>query len=197
MPLLNSRLRYGTVAMTLHWLIAAAILFNLCVGFYVAEIMSDDDPSQFGYVQFHKSVGLTVLVLSVVRLLWRIVNPVPPLPETLTPAMKVVARGTHYLLYFLVVAIPLTGWALVSSSPLGLQTSYFGLFHWPHIPFLAHLPRVQKKVLVHEFLAAHLYLAISAMALLALHVAGALYHQRHGDDVVRRMLPGARLAGET
>jgi cytochrome b561 len=197
MPLGNTRLRYGTVAMTLHWLIAAVILFNLCLGFYVAEIMSNDDPSHFGYVQFHKSVGLTILVLSVLRLLWRIVNAVPPLPETLTPALKVVARGTHYLLYFLIIAIPLSGWALVSSSPLGLPTSYFGLFHWPHIPFLADLPRAQKKVLGHEFLTVHMYLAISAMALLALHVAGALYHQRHGDDVVRRMLPGTRLAGET
>jgi cytochrome b561 len=111
--------------------------------------------------------------------------------------LKVVARGTHYLLYFLIIAIPLTGWALVSSSPLGLPTSYFGLFHWPHLPVLTDLPRVQKKVLGHELLAVHLYLAISAMALLALHVAGALYHQLRSDDVVRRMLPGARLAGET
>jgi cytochrome b561 len=111
--------------------------------------------------------------------------------------LKVVARGTHYLLYIFIIAIPLTGWALVSSSPLGLPTSYFGLFHWPHLPVLADLPRVQKKVLAHEFLAVHLYLAISAMALLALHVAGALYHLLRGDDVVRRMLPGARLAGET
>jgi cytochrome b561 len=196
MPLVNTRLRYGTVAMTLHWLIAAAILFNLCLGFYVAQIMSDDDPSHFRYVQLHKSVGLTILVLSVLRLLWRIVNPVPPLPDTLTPALKVVARGTHYLLYFLIIAIPLTGWALVSSSPLGLPTSYFGLFHWPHISFLADLPLVQKRVLGHEFLTVHMYLAISAIALLALHVAGALYHQRQGDNVVRRMLPGARLAGE-
>lgn len=197
MALSNTRLRYGAVAMALHWLIAAAIVFNLCLGLYVADILTDQDSSRFGLIQFHKSVGLTVLVLSLARLGWRLVNPVPPLPETLTPALKVVARGTHYLLYVLMIAIPLAGWALVSSSPLGLSTPYFGLFHWPNIPFLADLTRAQKAPLRREFLALHMYLAFSAIVLIALHVAGALYHQRQGDDVLRRMLPGTRVGGET
>jgi len=197
MPVSNTRLRYGAVAMTLHWLIAAAIIFNLCLGLYVANILTDQDPSRFGLLQLHKSVGLTVLVLSLARLCWRLVNPVPPLPDTLTPALKVLARCTHYLLYFLMIAIPLAGWALVSSSPLGLSTPYFGLFHWPNIPLLADLPRVQKVPLRHEFFALHASLAFSAIALIALHIAGALYHQMHRDDVLRRMLPGTRIVGET
>jgi cytochrome b561 len=197
MPLANTHLRYGGVAMTLHWLIAAAIAFNLCLGLYVAEILTDQDRARFGLLQLHKSVGLTVLVLSLLRLGWRIVNPIPPLPDTLTPTLKVLARATHYLLYFLMIAIPLTGWALVSSSPLGLPTPYFGLFNWPHIPFLPELSRAQKAPLRHEFFGLHMYLAFSAIALLALHVAGALYHQRQGDNVLRRMLPGTRVAGET
>lgn len=195
MPISNTRLRYGGVAMTLHWLIAAAIVFNLCLGLYVANIQTDQDPNHFAFIQFHKSVGLTVLVLSLFRLAWRVVNPVPPLPDTLSPGLKVLARGTHYLLYFLIIAIPLAGWALVSSSPLGLATPYFGLFHWPNIPFLADLTRAQKVPLRREFFGLHMYLAFSAIVLLALHVAGALYHQLNGDDVVRRMLPGTRVAG--
>jgi cytochrome b561 len=163
---------------------------------YVADIQSNQDPNHFPFIQFHKSVGLTVLVLSLLRLGWRLVNPVPPLPDT-PPAIKHLVHGTHYLLYFLMIAIPLAGWALVSSSPLGLPTSYFGLFHWPHLPFLAELPRAQKKVLSHEFITVHMYLAFSAIALLVLHVAGALYHQLHGDDVLRRMLPGTRIQGQT
>lgn len=197
MSLPNTPLRYGAVAMTLHWLIAAAIVFNLCLGLYVADILTDQDASRFGLIQLHKSVGLTILVLSLLRLGWRLVNAVPPLPDTLTPGLKVLARGTHYLLYFLMIAIPLAGWALASSSPLGLPTSYFGLFNWPHIPFLADLSRAQKAPLRHEFFALHMYLAFSAIALIALHVAGALYHHRHGDDVVPRMLPGTRVTGET
>jgi cytochrome b561 len=195
-PLGNTTLRYGNVAMTLHWLIAAAIVFNLCLGLYVANIQSDQDPNHFGFIQFHKSVGLTVLVLSLVRLGWRLVNPVPPLPDTLSPTVKVLARGTHYLLYSLMIAIPLAGWALVSSSPLGLPTSYFGLFHWPHLPFLSDLSRAQKAPLRREFFSIHMYLAFSAIALIALHIAGALYHQRRGDDVLHRMLP-TQVAGET
>ena len=193
----NTRLRYGSVAMTLHWLIAAAIVFNLCLGLYVAKILTDQDPSRFGLIQLHKSVGLTVLLLSLLRLGWRLVNPVPPLPDSLSPPMKVLARGTHCLFYFLMIAIPLAGWALASSSPLGLPTSYFGLFNWPHIPFLAVLPRVQKKMLSHEFFTVHTYLAFSAIVLLVLHIAGALYHQLHGDNVLRRMLPGTKVADKT
>lgn len=197
MAISNTRLRYGAVAMTLHWLIAASIIFNLCLGLYVADILTDQDPERFGLIQFHKSIGLTVLVLSLARLGWRLVNPIPPLPDTLTPALKVLARGTHYLLYFLMIAIPLAGWALVSSSPLGLPTPYFGLFHWPNIAFLADLTRAQKAPLRHEFFALHMYLAFSAIVLIALHVAGALYHQMRRDDVLRRMLPGTRIAGQT
>jgi cytochrome b561 len=197
MPLSNTRVRYGDVAMTLHWLIAAAIIVNLCLGLYVAEILTDQDPSRLGLLQIHKSIGLTVLVLSLLRLGWRLVNPIPPLPDTLTPGLKVLARATHYLLYFLIITIPLTGWLVVSSSALGLPTSYFGLFHWPNIPFLAELTRAQKRPLHHEFLTLHMYLAFSSIALVVIHVAGALYHLRQRDDVVRRMIPGTRVAGET
>jgi cytochrome b561 len=183
--------------MALHWLIALAVLLNLSLGIDMANFLGDNDPSRFTIIQIHKSIGLTVLWLSVLRLIWRIVNPIPPLPDSLGPGLKVLARGTHYLLYFLIIFIPLTGWALVSSSPLGLPTSYFGLFHWPSIPFLADLTRAQKVPLRHDFFRAHEYLAFSAIALFAIHLTGALYHQFRGEDVLRRMVPGTRIAGET
>jgi cytochrome b561 len=195
MPAANTRTRYGSVAMALHWLIAVAIIVNLALGFYMADILSDQDPSRFPIIQFHKSVGLTVLVLSMLRLAWRIVNPVPPLPAWMSPGLKMVAHTTHYLLYFLIIAIPLTGWALASASPLGLPTNYFGLFHWPGIPFLTELTRAQKGPLRHEFFAMHMYLAFTMLVLVPLHICGALYHQFRGDDVLRRMVPGTRVAG--
>lgn len=191
----NTRLRYGSVAMTLHWLIAAAILLNLCLGFYMAEILTNQDPSRFAIIQLHKSVGLTVLILSLLRLGWRLVNPVPPLPASMSPGLKTLAHISHFLLYFLIIAIPLAGWAMVSASALGLPTSYFGLFHWPNIPFLADLTRAEKRPLHHIFEATHAVLAYSAAALIPIHVAGALYHQFRGEDVLRRMLPGTRVAG--
>lgn len=178
--------------MTLHWLIAFAVVFNICLGLYMTDLPRSD-PNQFAFIQFHKSVGLSVLVLSIARLGWRLVNPIPPLPASMGTGFRTLARGTHYLLYFLIIAIPLSGWAFVSASPLGLPTVYFHLFQWPHIPFLADLPRAQKVHLRPELFAVHSFLAWSAIALVPIHVTGALYHQFvRGDDILKRMLPGVR-----
>jgi cytochrome b561 len=189
----NTQLRYGSVAMTLHWLIAVFVIANICLGLYMSEL-SRDDPSKFLIVQTHKSIGLTVLLLSLARLGWRLVNPVPPLPAQMNAFLRFTARGTQVFLYFLIIAIPLTGWAAVSSSTLGTPTMYFGLFHWPHIPWLADLARADKKPFHDVFNTTHALLAWSAIVLVPLHVAGALYHQFiRRDDVLKRMLPGTKL----
>jgi cytochrome b561 len=190
MTIANTRTRYGTVAMSLHWLIAALVIANICLGLFFAD-MSHSDPRLFTLVQTHKSIGLTVLVLSVIRLLWRLINPVPPLPAGMGRFLRFAAHASHFLLYFLIVAIPLSGWALVSSSPLGLPTMYFGWFEWPHIGFLADLTRAQKVALSHDFGATHVILAWLAILLVPIHVLAALYHQFvRRDDVLKRMLPG-------
>ena len=137
MVLINTPSRYGAVAMTLHWLIAATLLLNIALGLYVAEIMADADPMHAAALQFHKSVGLTVLVLSLLRVVWRLVNPAPPLPRPCLPPQKCLAHFSHFLLYLLIVIIPLTGWAMVSASRSGVSTNYFGLLHWPNLPFFA------------------------------------------------------------
>jgi cytochrome b561 len=181
--------RYGSVAIALHWLIALGVIANICVGLYFADLPRSD-PSKFMLFQLHKSIGLTVLVLSLVRVGWRLVNPIPPLPASMSPTLRLVARTTQFLLYVLIVAIPLSGWAVVSASPLGLPTLYFGTFVWPHIPFLADLPRAAKVPLQKELSGVHVLLAWSAIVLVALHIAGALYHQFvRRDEVLVRMLP--------
>ncbi len=117
-------------------------------------------------------------------------NPVPPLPASMSPTMRFAAHATHFLLYFLIVAIPLSGWLLVSSSPLGLPTMYFGWFAWPELPFFSDLPRAAKKMWSHDFAVTHVYLAWSAIVLVTIHIAAALYHQFIRRDVVLgRMLP--------
>jgi len=186
----NTQTRYGAVAMTFHWLIAALIIVNVCIGLYFGDFVSKSDPAFFALVQTHKSIGLTVLSLSVLRLFWRLVNPVPLLPAGMNSALAFIAHATHWLFYFLIIAIPLAGWAMVSSSPLGTPTIYFGLFQWPAIPFLAELPRAEKVHAVVTLALTHNYLAFTAVGLLVLHVAGALWHQflRH-DAVLPRMLP--------
>lgn len=181
--------RYGSVAITLHWLIALGVIVNICVGLYFADLPRSD-PNKFELFQLHKSIGLTVLVLSLARVGWRLVNPIPPLPESMSPFLKFVARATQFLLYVLIIVIPLSGWALVSSSPLGLPTLYFHLFQWPHISFLADLPRSQKVPLAHALGTTHVLLAWSAIVLVTIHIVGALYHQFiRRDEVFARMLP--------
>jgi cytochrome b561 len=188
----NTSLRYGAVAMTLHWIIAILIIANIALGLYFADLPRAD-PSKFLLVQTHKSIGLTVLMLSLLRLAWRLMNPVPPLPRGMNKALRILARTTHVLLYVLIIAIPLSGWAMTSSSPMGklMPLMYFGLFAWPSIPFLADMATPDKKVLMHDFGAMHVFLAWSAIVLIPIHIVGALYHQFfRGDDVLKRMVPG-------
>jgi cytochrome b561 len=199
MPITNTRTRYGTVAMTLHWLIALAVLTNIGLGIYHADYIPDNAPPDvqkfaFQIIQLHKSIGLTVLVLSLARLAWRLVNPIPPLPAGMNPALRVVAHATHFLLYVLIIAIPFSGWALVSGSQLGLPTHYFGVIEWPNLWFLAELPRATKHALHHTLMLTHSYLAWSMIVLIPIHVTGALYHQfLRRDDVLRRMIPGTKV----
>ena len=190
----NTALRYGNVAMTFHWVIAALIATNLGLGFYFANIMDSHAPGFFAIVQLHKSIGLTVLVLSVLRLGWRLVNPIPPLPKDFGTGLRILARGTHYLFYVLIIAIPLAGWSMVSASPRGTPTLYFGLFHWPAIWFLAELPRAAKRSYTEVLEETHALLAYSAAALLVLHISAALWHHfSRRDDVLKRMIPGTNV----
>jgi len=189
--------RYGTVAVTLHWLIAAALIANIGLGLYMSEVLSDQDPLHSTILQFHKPLGLTVLALSVVRVVWRLINRPPPLPTSIPSGERVLAHTTHFLLYFLIIVIPLTGWAMVSSSRNPAPISYFGIFQWPRLSDLAEIPRTQRIPLHHDLGTAHLVLALSAMVLVPIHVAAAFYHRRRGVDVLSRMLPWSRVFNRT
>jgi cytochrome b561 len=190
----NSELRYGTVAMAFHWAIAILIVINVALGFWFANVMERGDPNLFLFVQTHKSIGLTVLVLSVLRLGWRLVNPIPPMPAGMSPALVLAARASHTLLYVFIIAVPLAGWVMVSASPLGNPIPYFGLFDWPPISFLHDMSRAAKVADKELFEETHAILAYATLALVVVHVMAAFYHQysRH-DDVLRRILPGTQV----
>jgi cytochrome b561 len=191
----NTAERYGSVAMSLHWLIAAAVIANLAVGLYMADLPRAD-PNKFELIALHKSIGLTVLTLSVLRVLWRLVNPVPPPPAGLSPMLRIAGRALHHLLYFLIIAIPLAGWLFVSVGSMGHPTPVFGLFGWPSFPILTDMSRSVGHPYREVFQTAHVWLAWSAIALIPLHVGAALYHQFiRRDDVLVRMLPGTRVRG--
>lgn len=190
----NSVLRYGSVAMTFHWVIALLVIANICFGLYMGDLPRTD-PNKFMIVQLHKSIGLTVLVLSLARLGWRLMNTIPPLPLGMNPLLRLAARASHYLFYFLIIFIPLSGYVMVSASPLGNGTQYFGLFTWPNLPFFTGMTREAIHPYRDMLETTHVLLAWSAIVLVPIHVLAALYHQFvRGDDVLRRMIPGTNVS---
>lgn len=180
---MNSETRYGTVAMILHWLIAFAIISLLVIGKYMHGL-PDSDPDKFALYQSHKSFGITVLALTVLRIIWRLVNKVPPLPPGMPAWQRFGAHASHVLLYALALAIPLSGWAMVSASPYGIPTIWFGVAEVPHLPITPSAETNDQLQEVHELLGNLLILLLIA------HVVAALkHHFWDRDTVFRRMLP--------
>jgi cytochrome b561/polyisoprenoid-binding protein YceI len=181
--------RYSLVAIILHWTIAAAILMQ----FILATRMDGRTPEAFALIQLHKSIGITILALSLLRLSWRLTHRPPPEPPLATWE-RALSRIVHFSFYAFLIAMPLTGWLMVSTSRLAVPTVLYGVIPWPHLPGTAALAPAQKA-LAHEIgETGHYILAITALGLLALHVAGALKHQLIGanEPVLSRMVPGAR-----
>ena len=189
--------RYSAVAILLHWAIAAAILGNFWLGLWMHHAI--DEPSSqaqavVGY-QLHKSIVLTVLALSLFRLLWRLLHKQPPLPAGMKPWERFAAIATHWLFYFFMIAIPMSGWLYVSSqwqhgAPLNVPTLWFGLFEVPHLFGLNHAAEASREKLADISMEVHELLSFATLGLLALHVAAALKHQLiNKDGVLARMLP--------
>jgi cytochrome b561 len=175
--------RYSTVAMALHWLIAALIAVQLGLGWYMNEVLPDHTPPQVQMEGLHISVGLTLMLVIVARIVWRLLNPPPALPDGLAPWEKVLSRTIHAAFYLLMVILPLTGWALVSGGKKAI--SWWGL-NWPKLPGLAALTKDQHHLLKHT----HIYTLIWILVISwFLHVGGALKHQFDGKPVLWRMIP--------
>jgi cytochrome b561 len=183
----NSAERYGLIAMGLHWLIATAILAMLALGALMTDV-SPASPLKFTLYQWHKSVGITILALSLVRLGWRLINPVPALPPHMPRWERLAARSTHVGFYALMLALPLSGWAMVSVSPWNIPTVLYGVVTLPHLPLAGIV--TDAKAAESAFKALHEGLGWSLVALLALHIGGALkHHFVVKDEVLVRMLP--------
>src|SRR5450830_183237 len=125
--------RYSALAMALHWLLAAALLGTFCLGLYMADLPFS--PQRLKYYSWHKWAGMSILILSVLRLLWRITHRPPELPPAIEQAMpawqRVAHHGTHHLLYLLFFAVPLIGWAY--SSAAGFPVVLFGVLPLPDL----------------------------------------------------------------
>lgn len=181
--------RYGWVAIVLHWTIGLGILAMLVMG--LAMTHGPLAPQQkFQLYQLHKSIGLTILVAAVLRLLWRFTHRPPPLPGDMPRWEKGAAEGTHVLLYALMIGMPIVGWALVSVAPLNIPTVLYGIVPWPHIPLTAWFGwnKAQASAVLASL---HAYGGYALIALFLLHAGAALrHHLVIRDGVLRRMVPG-------
>lgn len=176
--------RYSTGAIVLHWLIALAIIAN----WLIAQIAEDAPKAKEEQLMgVHFALGMTVLILTVLRVLWRLVNR-PPVPH---PGHRrwerVLASVVHRLFYVLMVGLPLSGYMMLQTYMGGMGVNMFGLFEFPGWP----MPKDKAaNEVYHEI---HEIFANLMLALLALHVAGALKHQLiDRDGTLSRMLPFGR-----
>ena len=176
----NTRARWGALSQLLHWLVAALIAVQVALG--LVGVALPLSMAKLATLARHKSLGITILALVLIRLLWRLSQPAPALPANLKPYERRLARLTHASLYGLLIALPLTGW--IMSSARGFPVSWFNLFQLPNL--------VTRSVpLYHAMIRVHIALAVALGLILALHVAAAIkHHFVLKDDTLRRMLPG-------
>ena len=180
--------RYSLVSITLHWTIAALIVTQIPLGWRMSDLPFGS--AKFELFQLHKSIGITILALSLVRLGWRLTHPAPPLPDHMGRWEKILARATHVGFYVVMIATPLGGWVLVSASSLNIPTLIWDVIPLPHLPGFEGMAPGQREAISDRVSSAHSALAWFAVGLLVLHVAGALkHHFLEKDTVLWRMLP--------
>jgi cytochrome b561/polyisoprenoid-binding protein YceI len=176
----NSELRYGWIAMLLHWGMAIAIIAMLAVGIYMEDLPFG--PQKLALIGWHKATGMLLLALAVARLLWRVVSVVPSHPSSMAPLQRKAADAAHWALYGLMIAIPLSGYLL--STAAGFPVA---LYNWGITLPLLFAPSKEAQELFGE---AHELMAWGLLVLIHLHVLAALYHHAMlKDGVLRRMLP--------
>lgn len=177
----NSRDSWGWIARLLHWLMAALILGQVGLGKYAHEL--DRSPQQLSLLMWHKSIGITLLLLAILRLGWAVANPTPAAPAGSSPWTRRGATIGHAALYALMLAIPLTGW--LYNSAKNVPFSLFRLVPWPDLI-------APDKRLAHLFEEWHEGLVTALLAVFVLHVGAALWHHFvRRDEVLWRMLTGS------
>lgn len=176
--------RYTRTAIFLHWLVGLGLIGTFALGFYMHDLPLS--PNKLKLYSWHKWAGTTLLALVVVRLAWRISHRAPHFPRTMGPAARAAAHAGHWMLYALMLAIPLSGWLM--SSAQGFQVVWFGVMPLPDlVPKDAALGSLLKDV--------HVVLNYTLLVMVIGHVGVALQHHFvKKDTVLARMLPFTRKA---
>ena len=162
---MTSAMRYSTPAIVLHWLVALLIFVAFPLGLYMADLPLS--PEKLKLISYHKWIGVTVFMLAGLRVVWRLTHTPPPLPASVAGWQRRASAVAHGLLYLLILVIPISGWLM--SSAKGVQTVWFGVLPLPDLIG-------KDKALGHLLEEVHETLNYTLLALVVLHVAGALQH---------------------
>ena len=175
--------RYTRTAILLHWLVAILVIGGFALGVTMVDIPGLT-PTKLRYFSWHKWIGITVLGLTCVRLLWRLSHPAPHYPASMRDWQQGAANLVHWLLYFLIFAIPVSGYFY--SLAAGVPVVYLGVLP---LPVLID-PNPEWKPILKQV---HYWLNLSLLSCVSLHVAGALKHQLiDRDGILKRMLPSRK-----
>jgi cytochrome b561 len=179
--LANTDRHYGGLAIALHWLIALLITALIAVGIYMVGLPDAGfDRKKIILILAHKEIGVSVLALAAIRVVWRQLNPIPALAETVPEWQQVAAAFVHLWLYALMLAQPVTGWLMSSAS--GIPVDLLGLFTLPDL--LQHDDELFARLRwVHD------WLGLAMGALICLHAAAGFWHHFvRRDETLRKML---------
>lgn len=179
MQLRNDRYRYGAVAQLFHWLTVVLITALLIIAFYMTDLPLG--PEKLRIYNLHKSVGVTVLLLTILRVMWRQFSPAPPLPTAIPSWERTAARAHHFLLYGVLFAQPMIG--ILHSWSANFPVVIYGLFALPNLTG-------QNEALQKPLQIVHAWLGWTFLVLVLVHVAAALrHHFVLKDSILRRILP--------
>jgi cytochrome b561 len=171
---------YTPVARLLHWTVAVLVLLMVPVGIVIANEWGG--PAQQFLYNLHKSIGATLIPIVIVRILYRLNNPPPPLPTDIPAIQRLAAVTTHWMLYALILIQPIVGYIMTSAYPAPVP--FFGLFNLPAI-------WPADRALSERLSVVHLYIGIAIAVVAAMHIGAALYHHFvRKDRVLMRMISG-------
>jgi len=179
----NTALSWGSVSRSFHWILGAAIIGMIAYGWWMNHFPARAD--RFFYRSIHADIGYVVLLLTVIRLVWRGVNPAPELPEDTPRWQRQASRISHWALYLVTILVAMLGWAHSGARDPN-YASWFGLFKVPQFtsPDRAAAGAYEER---------HIFFAYVLLALIVLHIAAAAWHHFiRRDSVTARMVRGER-----
>jgi cytochrome b561 len=187
----NAPRRHSCAAMLFHWSIAALVLFEVASAFSFGHFNPGDAAYFHAAYRMHMSGGMALLTLSILCVAWRLLHAYPALPRHMHTLTRVSAKVAHILLYVFIIAVPVTGWAILSARHS--HAIVVGNLSWPNIAFFAQMTYEQRVNLNGVWLPIHSAVSYVGLGLVGLHTAASIYHHLwRGDTVLVRMLPRMR-----